>query len=46
MDNKNTAINQNVDLISTNGLDEMQREQAFKIASPNVIFLPPLTVLI
>ena len=32
MDNKNTAINQNVDLISTNGLDEMQREQAFKIA--------------
>ena len=32
MDNKNTAINQNVDLISTKGLDEMQREQAFKIA--------------
>lgn len=32
MDNKNTALNQNVDLISTNGLDEMQREQAFKIA--------------
>ncbi|MBR4111944.1 MAG: hypothetical protein IKK53_02815 [Ruminiclostridium sp.] len=32
MDNKNTAINQYVDLISTNGLDEMQREQAFKIA--------------
>ena len=32
MDNNNTAINQNVDLISTKGLDEMQREQAFKIA--------------
>lgn len=32
MDNKNTALNQNVDLISTNGLDEMQREQAYKIA--------------
>ena len=32
MDNKNTALNQNVDLISTKGLDEMQREQAFKIA--------------
>ena len=32
MDNKNTAPNQNVDLISTKGLDEMQREQAFKIA--------------
>lgn len=32
MDNTNTAINQNIDLISTKGLDEMQREQAFKIA--------------
>ena len=32
MDNKNTALNQNIDLISTKGLDEMQREQAFKIA--------------
>ncbi len=32
MDNKNTAINQKIDLISTKGLDEMQREQAFKIA--------------
>ncbi len=32
MDNTNTALNQNVDLISTKGLDEMQREQAFKIA--------------
>ncbi len=32
MDNNNTAINQNIDLISTKGLDEMQREQAFKIA--------------
>ena len=32
MDNKNTALNQNVDLISTKGLDEMQREQAYKIA--------------
>ncbi len=32
MDNNNTALNQNVDLISTKGLDEMQREQAFKIA--------------
>ncbi len=32
MDNKNTAINQNFDLISTNGLDEMQKSEAFKIA--------------
>ncbi len=32
MDNKNTVINQNVDLISTNGLDEMQKSQAYKIA--------------
>lgn len=32
MDNNNTAINQYADLISTKGLDEMQREQAFKIA--------------
>ena len=32
MDNKNTTLNQIVDLISTKGLDEMQREQAFKIA--------------
>ncbi len=32
MDNTNTAINQNIDLISTKGLDEMQREQAYKIA--------------
>lgn len=32
MDNNNTTINQNIDLISTKGLDEMQREQAYKIA--------------
>lgn len=32
MNNKNTNINQNIDLISTKGLDEMQREQAYKIA--------------
>lgn len=32
MDNTDTAINQNIDLISTKGLDEMQREQAYKIA--------------
>ncbi len=32
MDNKNTALNQNVDLISTKGLDEMQKSEAYKIA--------------
>ncbi len=32
MDNKNTALNQNIDLISTKGLDEMQKSEAFKIA--------------
>jgi len=32
MDNTNATLNQNIDLISIKGLDEMQREQAFKIA--------------
>ncbi len=32
MDNQNEALNQNVDLISTKGLDEMQKEQAYKTA--------------
>ncbi len=32
MDNKNTALNQNVDLISTKGLDEMQKAEAYKTA--------------
>ena len=32
MDNKNIAINQNVDLISTKGLDEMQKAEAYKTA--------------
>ena len=32
MDNNNTAINQNLDLISTKGLDEMQKSEAYKIA--------------
>ncbi len=32
MNNKNTALNQNVDLISTKGLDEMQKSEAYKIA--------------
>ena len=32
MDNQNTALNQSVDLISTQGLDEMQTEQAYKTA--------------
>ena len=32
MDNNNTAINQYADLISTKGLDEMQKSEAFKIA--------------
>ena len=32
MDNNNTAINQNIDLISTKGLDEMQKSEAYKTA--------------
>ncbi len=32
MNNQNEALNQNVDLISTKGLDEMQKEQAYKTA--------------
>ena len=32
MNNKNTVLNQNIDLISTAGLDEMQKSEAYKIA--------------
>lgn len=32
MNNKNTALNQKLDLISTTGLDEMQKSETYKIA--------------